>query len=74
MSVRPTTLLQIGYNECLPVNIAKFLRTKFFIEQVRWLLFSYIHADQLNTIIEIIITMKMSARPVKMFESCANYM
>ena len=36
---KPVTLLKaMLWHRCFPVNFAKFLRTHFFIEHVRWLL------------------------------------
>ena len=38
-SLRVATLLkEILWHRCFPLNCAKFLRTTFFIEHVRWLL------------------------------------
>ena len=38
-NLRPATLLKKRLqHRCFPVNIAKFLRTAFFIEDLRWLL------------------------------------
>ena len=39
MQVKPATLLKkILWLRCFPVDFAKFLRTPFFIEHLRWLL------------------------------------
>ena len=38
---RPATLLKRDSNRCFTVNIAKFLRTAFLIEHLRWLLLKY---------------------------------
>ena len=41
-SFRPATLLKRNSNlRCFPVSIAKFLRTAFFIEHLRWLLLPF---------------------------------
>ena len=36
--LRPATLLKRLWRRCFPVNCAKFLRTRFFIEHYWWLL------------------------------------
>ena len=39
LCLRPATLLKKSlWYKCFPVNFAKFIRTPFFIEQLRWLL------------------------------------
>ena len=40
-SLRPATLLKKSlWHKCFPVNFAKFLRTSFVTEHLRWLLLS----------------------------------
>ena len=36
-------------HRCFPVNIAKFLKTAFFIEHLRWLLLREINSKQVST-------------------------
>ena len=41
-ALRPATLLKKRFwDRCFPVNFTKFLRTPFFTEQLRWLLFLF---------------------------------
>ena len=42
-------------HRCFPVNIAKLLRTAFFIEQLRWLLLDFLK-NLLKTTLKIIIS------------------
>ena len=44
-SLRPATLLKKRlWHRCFPVNFAKFLRTPFFTEHLRWLLLHLRHS------------------------------
>ena len=44
--LRPGTLLKKRlWHRCFPVNFAKFLRTSFFIEHLRWLLLNKQNAE-----------------------------
>ena len=47
-SLRPATLLKRRlWHRCFSVNFAKFLRTPFFIEHIRWLLLNLISGPSL---------------------------
>ena len=52
---KPTTLSKRLQHRCFPVNIAKLLRTAFFIEQLRWLLLDFLQ-NLLKTTLKIIIS------------------
>ena len=48
--LRPATLLKKRlWHRCFPVNFAKFLRTPFFIEHLRWLLLTYPKKQELRS-------------------------
>ena len=80
-SFSPATLLKKRlWDRCFPVNFAKFLRTPFFLEHLRWLLlcnsteyeWTQMHSSQIFIIASRIVVMRNSSifRTVIFHNSC----
>ena len=61
-SLRPATLLKKSlWHRCFPLNFSKFLRTLFFTEHLRWLLFWWIVFTSLTSFLKSYAQMQLRA-------------